>query len=125
MVDIQLIRPPIRVCIKCTFADLHLCVTCARWQQWLVPEGICITTVQPVPFEPHQLGHAALEFFLFTMGFEKFHHLGETTTSAQANSVDTAADSNIRSLDPQVVRKLRLKMDLVLLPTLTVMYTFK
>lgn len=52
----------------------------------------------------------------------------QSTVNAQAESVATDSPSNNGesvSLDPRAIRKLRLKMDLVILPTLAIMYTFK
>lgn len=45
-------------------------------------------------------------------------HLG----SEESGSVANAA---VQELDSRVIRKLRLKVDLIILPTLAVMYTFK
>lgn len=53
-------------------------------------------------------------------------------TKAVANDVDTVAASDgvvdphsIRVLDPKVVRKLRRKLDFIILPTLSVTYILK
>ena len=55
---------------------------------------------------------------------EKSH---QSTLSARAESIATDSPSNAEtvSLDPRAIRKLRLKMDLIILPTLAIMYTFK
>lgn len=55
---------------------------------------------------------------------EKSHQesafVGPATSNESVNNV-----SNMEALDPRVVRKLRLKVDLIILPTLAIMYTFK
>lgn len=57
------------------------------------------------------------------MTTEKFQQ--ETGVLAQDESDDIAANrSNTQSLDARAVRKLRWKIDLVILPTLAIMYTF-
>lgn len=49
------------------------------------------------------------------------------TFSTQAESIAAESPSNGETvlLDPRAVRKLRLKVDLIILPTLAIMYTFK
>lgn len=58
------------------------------------------------------------------MDFEKSH---ESRVTAQAEAVPIASHSNGETiaLDPRVIRKLRLKIDFIILPTLAIMYTFK
>ena len=49
----------------------------------------------------------------------------ETDVIAQAISDENATNgANIHSLDPRAIRKLRWKIDLVILPVLAIMYTF-
>lgn len=38
---------------------------------------------------------------------------------------DGSDDGSVLAFDPKVVRRLRTKMDLIILPTLAIMYTFK
>lgn len=57
------------------------------------------------------------------MASEKFQQ--ETGVLAQDKSNEVATnDGNIQSLDARAIRKLRWKIDMIILPTLAIMYTF-
>lgn len=49
---------------------------------------------------------------------------GGVTAQTLSNEFGTHG-RNVLEFDPQVVRKLRLKIDLIILPILAIMYTFK
>ena len=58
------------------------------------------------------------------MASEKPHWDDKVLAQAASND-DTAANGrNVEALDLRVVRKLRLKIDFIILPTLAIMYTF-
>lgn len=58
------------------------------------------------------------------MDFEKSQQ-GTVSTQAESIATDSPSNGEAVSLDPRAIRRLRLKMDLIILPTLAVMYTFK
>jgi hypothetical protein len=51
-----------------------------------------------------------------------------TTVAAYANSEEgrgSVVNADVPTLDRKVIRRLRLKVDLIILPTLAITYTFK
>lgn len=59
------------------------------------------------------------------MDTEKSHYDSGVTPQALSDECVTNDDNNVLTFDPKVVRKLRLKIDLIILPTVAIMYTFK